>query len=355
MGIPSEIKSRNNYGYSHQAGNYAELVSVIVPVYNTEKYLPQCIESILSQTYRNLELLLITEPCNDNSEDICDRAAWKDSRIRVFHKPELSGVSRSRNIGLEQAKGTLLLFVDSDDYIEPEMIKRMIWARNSLHADIVKCGTKILENNTLTPKKKNAPFYINLAFPDAMRFIIGCPGDNRFAGEIGSVLIPVPDTVSGDGKRIFFSEKLNYSEDVHWLVRVFMNSKSVLFMEDTPYIYRKYREGNTFSEMYRNNSLKYCDSAILSYKEMYAQLRENKVECWNNAYRRMVAHQLRARKKAAEIGDKGAYRKYSKGLPEMLLRHAIQGHTLRTVAWSGLSFLRYIGTSWIYRGKTGDE
>lgn len=94
------------------------MVSVIVPVYNTEKYLHRCIDSILTQTYTDFELLLIDDGSTDNSGKICDEYTQKDSRVRVFHK-ENGGVSSARNLGLDEAKGEWISFVDSDDYVLP--------------------------------------------------------------------------------------------------------------------------------------------------------------------------------------------------------------------------------------------
>lgn len=92
-------------------------ISVIVPIYNTEKYLHRCIDSILTQTFNDLELLLIDDGSIDKSGVICDEYAKKDTRIRVFHK-ENGGVSSARNLGLDNAKGEWITFVDSDDWIE---------------------------------------------------------------------------------------------------------------------------------------------------------------------------------------------------------------------------------------------
>ena len=92
-------------------------ISVIVPVYNVEKYLTQCIESILSQTYQEFELLLIDDGSEDNSGSICDHYSNIDSRVHVFHK-ENGGVSSARNMGIEHAKGEWVCFVDSDDWID---------------------------------------------------------------------------------------------------------------------------------------------------------------------------------------------------------------------------------------------
>ena len=92
------------------------LISVIVPVYNAEKTLRQCVDSVLSQEFKNFELLLIDDGSKDESPSICDEYAWKDSRVKVFHKTN-GGVSSARNIGLDNIHGEWVTFIDSDDYI----------------------------------------------------------------------------------------------------------------------------------------------------------------------------------------------------------------------------------------------
>ncbi len=96
-------------------------ISVIVPVYNVEKYLPRCIDSILAQTFTDFELLLIDDGSRDRSGEICDEYAKKDNRIRIFHK-ENGGVSSARNIGLDNARGEWLAFIDSDDMVDTDYL-----------------------------------------------------------------------------------------------------------------------------------------------------------------------------------------------------------------------------------------
>ena len=105
-------------------GYMKPLISVIVPVYNIIEYLPRCVHSITSQTYENLELLLVDDGSTDGTGELCDRLAAEDGRIRVFHK-ENGGSSSARNLGISQAKGEYLGFVDSDDYVEPDMYERL--------------------------------------------------------------------------------------------------------------------------------------------------------------------------------------------------------------------------------------
>lgn len=114
------------------------MISVIVPVYNTEKYLDQCIQSVLAQTYTNWELLLIDDGSTDSSGTICDNYVEQDSRIKVFHK-ENGGVSSARNLGLDNAKGEWITFIDSDDWVEASMLKKMRSVALSNNADYVYC------------------------------------------------------------------------------------------------------------------------------------------------------------------------------------------------------------------------
>ena len=123
------------------------LISVIVPVYKVEKYLDRCVESIVNQTYENLEIILVDDGSPDNCPQMCDAWAEKDSRIKVIHK-ENGGVSSARNIGLDSATGEYIGFVDSDDYIEPEMYEMLMNALVEHYADIAVCNnTHVDENN----------------------------------------------------------------------------------------------------------------------------------------------------------------------------------------------------------------
>ena len=115
------------------------LISIIVPVYNSEKYLDKCIKSILSQTYKNYELILIDDGSNDNSPKICDKYSKLDKRVIVIHKKN-GGVSSARNAGLEIAKGQYISFVDSDDWIEKDMCEILISNAQMYNADISMCG-----------------------------------------------------------------------------------------------------------------------------------------------------------------------------------------------------------------------
>ena len=121
------------------------LISVIVPIYNTDKYLDKCIKSILSQTYEQIELILINDGSTDNSGKICDNYASVDTRVRVVHKKN-GGISDARNTGLNFAKGDLISFVDSDDFIHPSMLSRLWQSLINCDADIAACDRQIIYN-----------------------------------------------------------------------------------------------------------------------------------------------------------------------------------------------------------------
>ncbi|NOW06392.1 glycosyltransferase family 2 protein [Clostridium beijerinckii] len=118
--------------------NTKDLISVIVPVYNVEKYLPQCIDSILNQTEKNLEIILVDDGSLDNSGKICDEFSKKDDRIIVIHKKN-NGLSSARNAGLEIARGNYIGFVDSDDWLDKTMYEVLLKLLKENNSDISCC------------------------------------------------------------------------------------------------------------------------------------------------------------------------------------------------------------------------
>ena len=116
-----------------------ELISVIIPVYNVQAYLVRCVDSVINQSYDNLEIILVDDGSSDNSSQICDELALKDRRIKVIHKTN-GGLSDARNVGLEKSVGDYILFVDSDDFIHQEMVEKMYGIIQKNETDIVVCG-----------------------------------------------------------------------------------------------------------------------------------------------------------------------------------------------------------------------
>ena len=114
-------------------------ISVIVPVYQAERLLPQCVESVLGQTFSDWELLLVDDGSRDGSPALCDAYAAGDARVRVFHKPN-GGVSSARNLGLEQARGQCIAFLDADDALVPAALETLWYLREKAGADSAGCA-----------------------------------------------------------------------------------------------------------------------------------------------------------------------------------------------------------------------
>ena len=144
------------------------LISVIVPIYQVEKYLEQCLDSILNQTYRQLEIILVDDGSPDHCGEICDRYASQDARIKVIHQPN-AGLSAARNAGMDMATGEFISFIDSDDYIDPYFYEKMEQGfQDYPEAPIITCLAYQNEEGYITPythKNTNQPeFHSTLTF-----------------------------------------------------------------------------------------------------------------------------------------------------------------------------------------------
>ncbi len=131
-----------------------ELISVVIPVYNAAPFLDACMESVLGQTYTNTEILLIDDGSTDGSGEMCERYAAKDGRVRVAHK-ENGGASSARNAGLSLAKGTYLYFLDSDDHIEPELLRLLYENAEQNGSDLVFFDAWALNADTGEKSERN--------------------------------------------------------------------------------------------------------------------------------------------------------------------------------------------------------
>ncbi|MEG6612753.1 glycosyltransferase [Pseudoclostridium thermosuccinogenes] len=150
LGCAYDQKGMNDQAdfYYEKAVEYINYkVSVIVPIYNVEKYLKKCIYSIISQTYKNLEIILIDDGSTDSSGKICDEYSKRDDRIKVIHQPN-QGLSAARNKGLSIVTGDFTMFVDSDDWIDTITIKKMLAKLVAYDLDIIECGINWVYDNT---------------------------------------------------------------------------------------------------------------------------------------------------------------------------------------------------------------
>lgn len=135
-------------------------ISIVVPIYNMENYLNKCINSIINQTYSNIEILLIDDGSTDKSSEMCDNWEKRDNRIRVFHKKN-GGLSDAKNYGIEHATGEYIGFVDSDDWIEHDMYEQLYNEAKNNKADIVICGRYLEYDNHTIEQLKNERIIMN--------------------------------------------------------------------------------------------------------------------------------------------------------------------------------------------------
>ena len=137
-----------------------ETISIILPIYKVENYLAKCIESLLAQTYKNIEIILVDDGSPDNCGNICDAYAKKDARIKVIHQQN-SGVAAARNAGLQEASGEYIGFVDPDDWVEPQMYERLLSGLKTTNTELAICGynyydeTGAVDSSRLYPEKED--------------------------------------------------------------------------------------------------------------------------------------------------------------------------------------------------------
>lgn len=240
-------------------------ISIIIPVFNVEQYLRQCLKSIISQTYDNLQIILINDGATDSSPQICNEYAASDSRIIVIHKTN-GGLSDARNAGLKVASGDIISFVDSDDLLSQNFYSRMIQALSGSNADIVECNyIKFQEEAEL------AEIESRFGQP-AKLFDTGSALISLMNEELKQVVwnkIYKADVLSN---LEFPVNKIN--EDEYWTYKVFGNAGKILKIPDTLYFYRQ-QEGSIMGKPYslrRLDGLQALEERVQYMKENYPNL-----------------------------------------------------------------------------------
>ena len=210
------------------------LISVIVPVYKVERYLPRCIESILRQTYTNFELILVDDGTPDRSGIICDRYAEKDSRIKVIHK-ENGGVSSARNVGIDAARGEWITFVDSDDWVTDNCLEVLIsptfgydydFVISSIEIRNLKVIPSLLDTESLVYSKENIEHVVKL---------IAKP---RFHGPFAKLY----RTEILESRKIKFDDGTKDGEDKIFVAEYLTYCKSIQTLREITYFYNRLNE-----------------------------------------------------------------------------------------------------------------
>ncbi len=238
-----------------------DLISIIVPVYNVEKYIDKCVESVLAQAYKNIELILVDDGSTDLSGKKCDDWAAKDSRVVVIHK-ENSGSADSRNMGLDIAKGDYIGFVDSDDWVTPQMYSMLYDSLIQNNSDMSVCMFEMVNNEDELIENNEYPLklYSGREFAN----IIISEKKPRISYAIWKCLFK--KAIIRDLR--FFSG-VHYNEDAIFLIDSLWRAEKVSFIDAPLYYYRVHESSISnvnMSEKHIDDILFKCDWLIKYYK-----------------------------------------------------------------------------------------
>ena len=254
------------------------VVSVVLPIYNVEKYLDRCVESVLGQTYQNLEILLVDDGATDSSPQKCDQWALKDSRIKVIHKKN-AGLGMARNTGIEYATGAYICFFDSDDYIAPDTVELALNLAQKEQAEVVIFGMSLVDKQgnvtrTVVPETKKVCYrdheVVEQFLPNALQPDLPDQQIRNLSLSAWRCLISTRLIEQRSWR--FVSEREIISEDIYSLLDLLGDARSVAVLEKALYYYcandasltRSYR-----SDRFARNKHFYCECIELCKKRGY--------------------------------------------------------------------------------------
>ncbi|GAB6168246.1 glycosyltransferase family 2 protein [Clostridium carnis] len=239
------------------------LVSIIVPIYNSEKYLEKCVQSLINQNFDNYEVLLINDGSKDSSYKICKEYDNKYNYIKVFNK-ENGGTSSAKNMGIEKARGEWIVFVDSDDYIDSNYISTLINNIND-NIDLVACGFVIeyLKDN----------YFVNISLPENKEYIKSNEiKDGIYELDYNALLNVNVSKIYRrrilKEKNILFNEKLNTGEDLVFNCEYIKNIRGLLLLKDIIYHYVR-RDEVSLVNTYRENLIEMVNKCNIARYNLY--------------------------------------------------------------------------------------
>lgn len=213
------------------------MISVIVPIYNSSKNLSRCVDSIINQSYTDTEILLINDGSQDNSLDICREFEIKDKRIKVINK-ENTGVSDTRNIGVEISKGEYIAFVDSDDYLEIDYLKKMHEASIKNHVDVVRCNINAQDINGNICHEQFSDIENRIINKNEINNII-----ERFVTLNNNLSSYVFLLLIKKEKIVKFDTSLSFMEDTFFYINLLLNIDTIYFLNENLYTYKYNEQG----------------------------------------------------------------------------------------------------------------
>ena len=239
---------------------YNDLVSVVVPVYNVDQYIRECLESIVTQTYKNIQIVIINDGSTDTSLSICEEYQNMDSRIEIITTVN-SGLSSARNIGIEHSKADYLVFVDSDDFLDTTYIEKLLYKIKDTNADLVMCNFYSYQNGVTTFDGATRIFDEELSSHAFLKKVYTYPG----------FYVPAWNKIY---KRKLF-QNIKYpnrtiNEDSQIIRELIMNSTTIICLSEPLYYYRK-REGSILtqkSEILLIGELNWIKKDQVYYEEM---------------------------------------------------------------------------------------
>ncbi|MBQ6272839.1 MAG: glycosyltransferase [Oscillospiraceae bacterium] len=263
------------------------LFSIIIPIYNTEKELPRCVDSVLAQTFEDFELVLVDDGSKDGSGAICDAYAARDARVKVFHKKN-GGSSSARNLGIEKATGDYLLFLDSDDYWSgaealSDLADQINTAKNE--TDVICFGTILCRVDGSVIKTRK-PDPLDLSYTDKFKVLQHLIYTNQYfsaayvkAVRRGFVL----------QHNLFFRNDLTSGEDIEWSANVMVFCKSINVYSNAFYIRVRGREGAITSSIGEKNVLDVLSAietgiALVEKQSEIPALKDLYLEYWAYQY-----------------------------------------------------------------------
>lgn len=259
-------------------------VSIIVPIYNMERFLNNCIESIINQTYKNLEILLINDGSTDKSEKICNNYKKKDNRIKIINQKN-SGISVARNTGLHYATGDWIMFIDSDDWVEYDMVERLITIANIENAEIVQCNSYYVYENEIIKRAGIFPNYQRRTDIENIKLDIISPKydeieNNTYTRAIRAVHGKLYKSTILKNKK--FLENIFVFEDGIFLLNVLDDVKTYILTNEYLYFYRVTE--NSISKKFSSDYLNQIEQIMENIKEyVVKQKNREKFEIVYNA------------------------------------------------------------------------
>ena len=280
------------------------MISVIVPVYNVEAYLHRCIDSILNQSYKDFELILVDDGSEDHSGEICDEYG-KYENVKVIHQTN-HGVSAARNAGLEQSRGEYILFVDADDWLAEDALEKMIHAFYDESIDMVICSSY-----TAMEKEDHSFEYI-----DGITWDYNAPHkvEDKYrevlakTGTLWNKLLK-KETIGN----VRFHPEMTYGEDCVFVSEFLVNCNGIIILPDQLYYYYRNRKGNVVSAEINERSLEFLSNMKQIYELMVKWNRPEVGIC-----REMIGVNEVISKIPVSLSNTFRYRKYYKACKNLL-------------------------------------